>query len=265
MSCSVTARPRLAEFADSASREKRGGRADRYGRFHALERSADTESLVKASSTTPTATARLDDAAVLAALATERLALCTRLDELDDASWSMPSACVGWTVKDVVAHLALSTQQNAIDFVKGMVRARGNFDRMNADQARSWAERHTTTELVAQLSETAGSRRTSFGSSLRDCLIDVIVHGEDIARPLGAVWTGPPAHVVIALDHALSSRWYGARNRLAHATLVATDVEWTGGSGPSQITGQCVDLLLVATGRPDGLHNLTKVANHPFG
>jgi uncharacterized protein (TIGR03083 family) len=212
---------------------------------------------MKRRSPTAPSTARLDDAAVLLALTTERLALCTRLDELDDASWSVPTPCSGWTVKDVVAHLTLSTRQTAIDFVRGMVRHRGNFDRMNAEQARSWSVQHTTAELLDLLRESAGSRQTSFGSSYRDGLIDVIVHGQDIARPLGALWIVPPADVVVALDHALSNRWYGAPKRLAHATLVATDLDWTWGSGPSQIVGPCIDLLLVATGRPEGMDNLT--------
>jgi uncharacterized protein (TIGR03083 family) len=198
----------------------------------------------------PSTTARLDDGAVLAALEAERLALCARLDAIDPSSWSTPSLCPGWTVQDVVAHLTLSTRESTMDFVRGMLRHRGSFDRMTAERARQRAGAHTAAELVSQLRETAGSPSVAFGSSLRDCLIDVIVHTTDIAHPLGMDWPTPPDRVVIALDHALSSRWYGARKRFADATLTATDIDWSRGAGPSTISGPAIDLLLIATGRP---------------
>lgn len=148
-----------------------------------------------------------------------------------------------------------------MDFVRGMLRYRGNFDHMTAERARQRAQSYTPTELVAQLRDTAGSATTAFGSSLRDCLIDVAVHGQDIARPLDLAWTTTPEHVVIALDHALSSRWYGARKRLGHATLRATDIDWTSGSGPTTIAGPAIDLLLVATGRTAVLDHLAGPAS----
>jgi uncharacterized protein (TIGR03083 family) len=204
----------------------------------------------------PSTTGGLDDATVLAALEAERLTLCTRLDGLDPPAWQTPSLCPGWTVRDVVAHLTLSTRESTWDFVRGMLRYRGNFDRMAAERARDRASTCTPGELVVQIRETAGSPSVSFGSSLRDGLIDVVVHTQDIARPLGRTWPAQPESLVIALDHAMASRWYGARKRLAHAELTATDLDWSGGTGVSSITGPSVDLLLVATGRPEGLERL---------
>lgn len=154
-------------------------------------------------------------------------------------------------------HLTLATRESTMDFVRGMLRYRGNFDRMAAERAQQRAEQYRPAELVAQLRETAGSDTTAFGSSVRDCLIDVVVHQQDIARPLDLAWTTPPEQVGIALDHALSSRWYGAKKRFAGASLSASDLDWTAGAGSSTITGPVTDLLLVATGRAAGLDHLS--------
>jgi hypothetical protein len=172
-------------------------------------------------------TDHVDDAAVRAMLGAERLDLCAWLGQLGPGEWSTPSRCAGWTVQEVVAHLTLSTRETAVGFVTGMLRHRGDFDRMNAARARAWAGRWTTAELVEQLRDSAGSSATSFGSSPRDALVDVIVHG------------------------------HGARKRLAHATLEASDATWAAGAGASTIVGPAIDLLLVAAGRPGGLERLT--------
>ncbi|BAN02871.1 hypothetical protein YM304_25570 [Ilumatobacter coccineus YM16-304] len=198
-----------------------------------------------------------DEAAVRDMLRAERLGLCDRLEELDAAEWSSASACTGWSVHEVVAHLTLATRQSKLDFVRGMLRHRGDFDRMTAAQAVAHAQEYGPAELIEQLRESAASTRTGMGSSARDSLIDVIVHGQDIARPLGVRWVTPPERVVVALDHALASRWYGAKKRFARAALEATDVDWTGGHGTLTIRGAAIDLLLAATGRTIGVDRLS--------
>ena len=49
------------------------------------------------------------DAAV-SALADEQGALSARLEELDEAGWAAPSRCPGWSVSDVVLHLAQTNE-----------------------------------------------------------------------------------------------------------------------------------------------------------
>jgi uncharacterized protein (TIGR03083 family) len=43
---------------------------------------------------------------VVSALAGQHADLAALLDDLDDPAWSMPTRCDGWTVADVVLHLA---------------------------------------------------------------------------------------------------------------------------------------------------------------
>ena len=49
--------------------------------------------------------------AMLTDVKAERLDLAAVLEQLDEHEWRAPSLCPGWTVRDVVAHLTLSTRQ----------------------------------------------------------------------------------------------------------------------------------------------------------
>jgi len=56
--------------------------------------------------------------AILSALGEEHAELDTLLQPLDDAGWSSPTRCDGWTVADVVLHLA-QTDQLALASARG--------------------------------------------------------------------------------------------------------------------------------------------------
>ncbi|MFB4314770.1 maleylpyruvate isomerase family mycothiol-dependent enzyme [Actinomadura sp. 21ATH] len=189
----------------------------------------------------------------LAWLETERLDLAGFLDGLSGAEWAADSLCPGWTVRDVAAHLTLSTRVTFPATVKGMIRARGDWDRMTGDMARERAARFEPADLVAQIRETAGSSHRAPGAGLLDPLVDTLVHGQDIARPLGRVRRMPTGPAIAGLDHVRTSRFYGARKRLRGLRLAATDADWSAGEGPEEIRGPAADLLLIATGRRAGL------------
>lgn len=195
----------------------------------------------------------MDRDEILAWVKAERLSLADFLDDLDDHEWQAASLCPGWTVHDVAAHLTLSTRATLLGTIKGMIRARGDWNRMEADLARERAVRFGPGELIAQLRETAGSARRAPLSSPLDPLVDVLVHGQDVARPLGRKRETPAEQTVAALEHVLASRFYGARKRLLGTRLVATDQEWSAGEGPDEVRGPAGELLLLATGRAAGL------------
>ncbi|UVS77555.1 maleylpyruvate isomerase family mycothiol-dependent enzyme [Actinokineospora sp. UTMC 2448] len=178
----------------------------------------------------------------------ERLSLADFLDALTDAEWRAPSLCPGWTVHDVAAHMTLSTRTGWRECIVGAIRARGDFNRMVARAATERAARFDRVELVAQLRETAGSPRRAPGSGLLDPLVDALVHGQDVARALGRVREMPEEQTVAALEHVLASRFYGARKRFRTIRLVATDADWTSGTGEAR-HAPLGDLLLAATGR----------------
>ncbi|WP_433019272.1 maleylpyruvate isomerase family mycothiol-dependent enzyme [Kribbella sp. CA-294648] len=187
----------------------------------------------------------------------ERLSFADLLDDLADDEWGKDSLCAGWTVLDVAAHLTLSTRLTLGMAVWGAIKARGSFDRMEAELARKRATQFTRTELIEQIRSTAGSDRHAPGSSLHDCLLDALVHGQDIARPLGRPRSMPLEPAIAALEFVRTNKFYGAPKRLRGVRLVATDTDWSAGEGPDELHAPVADLILVATGRPAGLTNAT--------
>lgn len=188
----------------------------------------------------------------------ERLELADFLESLNDQDWSVDSLCSGWTVHDVVAHLTLSACETMVETLVRVVRAGGDFNRATASWARERAARFSPAELVSQLRATAGLDRRLPLSNPLDPLVDILVHGQDIARPLGRRRLMPPERVVPALDDAWSSRFYGRpERRFGGLRFVATDATWSAGEGPKQISGPAGNLLLLATGRTAGLAGLS--------
>jgi uncharacterized protein (TIGR03083 family) len=194
----------------------------------------------------------LSPADVDAAVSAERHRVADLVADLSDEEWTTPSLCTAWTVRDVVAHLTVTTRLTVPRLVRAAVRARGSFDRMEIDLAAQRAAAHTTDQLVAQLRESAGSTRRFPGSTPMDPLMDLVVHGQDIARPLRRRHVSPPHVVADCLAYVAANRFMGGPRRLAGVRLVSTDTGWTLGEG-AELRGPDVDLLLVAAGRRAGL------------
>ena len=195
---------------------------------------------------------------VLAELTAERLDLCRYLEQLEGADWQVPSLCAGWTVHDVLAHLVVNTEETVLGLVKGLIRARGSFDRMTDQQAHQRAAMCSPEELVTQLRDAAASPRRPLGSQPIDPLCDVLIHGQDIARPIDR--PRPMAAPSERCRPCSTQRRAASTERgsdFGGIRLTATDADWTLGDGSLQVHGPVSDLLLVATGRPAGLQNLT--------
>jgi uncharacterized protein (TIGR03083 family) len=89
-----------------------------------------------------------------------------------------------------------------------------------------------------------------------DPLVDVVVHAQDIARPLGRHHETPPDVAVQVLRYLAENRLLGGPSRVSGLQLVGTDADWSTDEGPL-VRGPVSDLLLTVAGRPAGLANLT--------
>ncbi|MGK5114056.1 MULTISPECIES: maleylpyruvate isomerase family mycothiol-dependent enzyme [unclassified Geodermatophilus] len=188
----------------------------------------------------------------------ERLSLADLLDTLSAEEWATPSLCAGWTVHDVVAHLTLSPQQRIWPTLVRVARTRGDFDRAEAEWARERAARYRPAELVGQLRATAGVDSRLRLSGPLDPLVDILVHGQDVARPLCRPREVPARRALPALRHVWSSAFYRRPDRRFRGLrLVATDADWSAGEGSREVRGPVGDLLLLATNRPAALPGLT--------
>ena len=165
----------------------------------------------------------------------ERRALIDDLAGLSDEQWESPSLCGGWTVHDVAAHLVDNARTTRLGIVLAMVRARFDFDRQNeAGIAREKGA--TPAETLDRLRAVVG-RRTTPPAPLDSRLVEEVVHGEDVRRPLGIRRDYPSEAVARALAHQLrtSVALGGGRQRAAGVRLRASDVDVAVGDGPEVV------------------------------
>ena len=177
---------------------------------------------------------------------TERSWLADLLESLPEAAWTRPSLCTGWSVRDVAAHLTFA-QARVRDLIWPSVRAGFRYDTIVRDTAlRSPLTRE---QIVATLRGFVGSRRRFTFITDLEPLIDILVHTQDICLPLGIDHPMPPDAAAAAADRVLSTprpirRWKPPRD----VRLVATDTDWSYGSGP-ELRAPMQAHLLTMTGR----------------
>jgi hypothetical protein len=139
--------------------------------------------------------------------------------------------------------------------VVAAVRARGNFNRMIHDTAVRQATLPVR-EYAPRLRAMADSRRKAPGVSYLEPLIDVLVHGQDIAIPLGRTRPVPAESAMAAADRVWPDLfpWRAAR-KLSRFRFAATDCAWTAGEG-ELVEGPIAAILLLLTGRQAALAQL---------
>ena len=185
----------------------------------------------------------------------ERLGLADLFDDLSAAEWETPSLCGGWRVRDVAAHLTLA-QLGPLPAALATLRARGNINRMIRDTAVRQA-RLPVGQYGAMLRGMAGSRRKAPGVTDLEPLIDVLVHGQDIAIPLARTRPMPTRAAAAAADRVWPNLWpFRAGRKLAGFRLAATDHPWSAGEGPP-VEGPIAAILLLLTGRRAALAQLS--------
>ena len=205
----------------------------------------------------------MDDDTLWGAIDHQRVRVADLLEGLTDDQWSQPSLCDGWTVRDVGAHLTLQqlTIGDALRFAARHPTLVRDVNKVIHESARLQAAALTTEAIVARIRGMLGQRRHNVGFTAYAPLIDILVHGLDIAVPLHLDLEIPPEPAAVAAAQVRSFDGRG-RNRvfkdipLRAYRLVATDTEWATGDGP-EIRGPVAALLLLVTGRPARLAELT--------
>lgn len=195
------------------------------------------------------------DATVWHLIRNERLSLAQMLDQAPDVRWTTPSLCAEWSVHHVLAHLVMTPagEPRVWAMTRALVRTRGHLWDAGRDIAVTYASRDPR-ELVAALRETADARTTPVFVLSQNILLDVVVHGQDIAVPLGLHRPVPDDAAVLTLQRIWAMGWpFYARRRLAGVHLrcsgdTATTPVWEAGSGPL-VEGSAGDLALLMTGR----------------
>ncbi|UQS26920.1 maleylpyruvate isomerase family mycothiol-dependent enzyme [Amycolatopsis thermalba] len=193
------------------------------------------------------------------AIDAERTRLADLFESLTDAERAHPSLCDDWTVHDVVTHVALAPYLSVGAALKAAIRARGSFNRMVHDLTKREAARHSPAEVVDMLRGAIGVRRLAPRQSLDNALMDVHVHTQDIAMPLGRRLPMPADAAVAAADHLWDIGFpFHARKRLAGHRLIATDADWSAGEG-AEVRGPIQALVMLLAGRTATIPQLTGI------
>jgi uncharacterized protein (TIGR03083 family) len=114
-----------------------------------------------------------------------------------------------------------------------------------------------TERIIAGIRDTVGSRKHNVGVTALETLVDIVVHGQDIAHPLGRSLPVPADAAAAAASRvwgyqaSRSGRWKSKVFRSLPydgLRLIATDADWRAGEG-AELRGPMVSLLLLLTGR----------------
>lgn len=177
----------------------------------------------------------------------ERTALADDLAELDEQQWKAPTLCGQWTVEEVVAHLTATARIGRLRWLRSVIGARFDFDKHNA---RRLAECRGATPA-----ETLELFRASIPSTVAPSghtpawLGEVVVHAQDIRRPLGlSSAPGIAAATEVARFYAARDFTVASRSAIDGLRLEATDGPFATGTGPL-VSGTTIALTMVMAGR----------------
>ncbi len=183
-----------------------------------------------------------------AALIAERAAFYQTLTELDDEDWDAASLCEGWRVRDVAAHTHMGATMGLLALAKGIVLARGDFNRFMAAYVPSQGSRPVS-EILAVWRDVAGSHRIPPMLQPVWQVMDSFVHHHDVALPLGRSVPSDPARLRWMADGMVGAgKPFHSAARVDGLRLIATDIDWHYGSGP-EVTGPAAALILAGCGR----------------
>jgi uncharacterized protein (TIGR03083 family) len=177
----------------------------------------------------------------------ERADMADTWSSLSSEQWSAVSWCEGWSVQDAAGHVLQAAEQTPGNFYKELLSAGLRFN-VFTDRAAKRLAALGPDELTSRLR----ARTTTTNhppAPVVAMLGEIVVHGEDIRRPLGLEHRSPEeALVAVADNYKGSNLLIGAKRRIAGLRLQATDCHWSHGDGPV-VSGPLVSLVLAMTGR----------------
>lgn len=196
----------------------------------------------------------MDDARTWKLIHESRAAMADTLVALAPGQWTQQSLCGGWSVQVTAGHIVVGAEQTPGRFARGMAASQFRFNTMVDRDARRTGTA-SPTEIIERLrARTSTTNRPP--APVMAMLGEIVVHGEDIRRPLGLPSETSPEAVAACLDMYTRANFpVGGKKRIAGLSLVASDMGWSHGTGP-EVSGRGLSLLLAMTGRRAGLDDL---------
>ncbi len=189
-----------------------------------------------------------------AAIHAQRAALATDLHVLTEDEWKTQSLCEAWSVEETLAHLTAGALETRWRWLASVLRARFDFDKHN----RRRINEHIGTKPQTTLEYFRDAIRSNTAPSGHHWawLGEIVIHGEDIRRPLGiATATPPDVAGEVARHFAIKNFTVPSKTHVAGLRLNATDSDFQHGEGP-EVAGPALSLLMAMAGRASHLEDL---------
>jgi uncharacterized protein (TIGR03083 family) len=184
----------------------------------------------------------------------ERSAMADTWTGLSADQWTTSSWCQGWSVRDTAGHILAAAEQTPFNFYKQMAAAGFRFN-VFADRGAKRLGTLSPTELIDRLrARTATTNHPP--APVVAMLGEIVVHGEDIRRPLGLPHQyAEGALVAVADNFKKTNVLIGSKRRIAGLRLRATDCDWVHGEGP-EVSGPLASLIMAMAGRQGAYDDL---------
>jgi uncharacterized protein (TIGR03083 family) len=184
------------------------------------------------------------------------------LHELEDTEFDTPSLCDGWAVRDVLGHMALG-HTTSMGTMTGRIAKYGfNVTKASFNESKTLFAGKSADEIQHFWDDVMVADHPRRGISRvipnRVNFLDHLVHNQDMRRPTGHSRQVPEDRLRRALElvRTEGSPMFNPKRNVAGLKLVATDIDWSGGDGPS-IEGAGEALVLAAAGRKAALADLS--------
>lgn len=158
-------------------------------------------------------------------------------------------------MRDVVAHVVSYEGAGAVELTRRFTQGRFMLNRINGVSLQQQQEREPD-ELLALLREHVTPRGLTSAFGGRVALVDTLMHHQDIRRALGTPRDVPAERLRAALPFAFIAPPIRARWHVRGVKVVASDVAWSGGTGP-EARGAGEAILMVMGGRRGVAEELT--------
>ncbi|WP_432507430.1 maleylpyruvate isomerase family mycothiol-dependent enzyme [Kineococcus arenarius] len=177
----------------------------------------------------------------------ERSALAEDLKGLSAGQWARRSLCTRWSIEEVLAHLSAAASTGRVRWLRSMLAARFNPDVHN-DRRLAEQRGRTPAATLDRFRSLITSTTAPMGPTAA-WLGEVVVHSQDIRRPLGLPGE-PPVSTVTAVARSYAARDFAVNSRTAAAglSLQATDGPFSTGEG-LLVSGTTLALTMAMAGR----------------
>jgi uncharacterized protein (TIGR03083 family) len=183
----------------------------------------------------------------------EQVEFAKLLRALTPEQWETPSLCDKWTVHQTVLHITWHTHTGDTQRFGQLLRNRLSEERLH--EQRSMLPKDALIERLERPAVLGGR------SNVLTQLTELVLHQQDVRRPLDLPREIPAERLAIVLDFSLtraggSFALASARKRAKGLRLAATDLEWSAGVGP-EVRGPGEAILMALNGRAHALPDLT--------